>query len=138
MREPKLKTAARAAAAELRQKPLPADRPATRAFAELLGVMIHKRGLRKFHEGLWRALLKVLDMEIECPVDVYFWLCGIAQAASELAVTHPADGQPIESLSHVPESNRVSQILRICDGIVRVKYRPKAKRKLPAKSKKKK
>ncbi len=77
--------AAAEAADELRRDSSPEGSVKTREFGRIAAEILHQRGLKDFNENFWRAVLAELELDIPCTADVFFWVCGVAQTATELS-----------------------------------------------------
>lgn len=111
--------AAAEAQVELRERPLPTNRPKTRQLAEIVGKQLHQTGIRNENDPFWIFWKKVQalhGLEMSCVADISFWVHGFTAEASELAVVHP-EGALEAARKVVPESERVGLVLRMCDAI---------------------
>ncbi|MEK7133750.1 MAG: hypothetical protein AAB804_01625 [Patescibacteria group bacterium] len=117
--------AAAAAAKELRKKPLPEELPATRTLALVTGDSIHRKGLHDFDFAFWRSVLEKAvvgdgrEADTTCEADVFFLASRFSHRAMTLATARTNDAGA-SGLQHVPESERVDMILRICDAMIEV------------------
>ena len=116
---------ARAAAAELKQKPLPAELKHVPRLATALSDVIYSnppsdegRGHRQFKTAFWTHVVeraRILDKKQPDKADVFFI---IAKIQARLMTFTFARSEDVKGAQCVPESERIDELLRFLDAFI--------------------